>query len=239
MLPIVRRASTPALVVALLLSPLPAAAQGPTVPNVRLYETMEGMTLGGSGNVIRRASAALTGGADAGSVLCPVSLGVGVCTVNVTASSTARIDTGKGTVTGQFSVTVPCPPFCNAGDNPVDAPEITVLSGNLRADIDLSPTSLEGQPLPPGVPIATLTGTLQGSATPNGPLGRLVIRGAFSGIFRLPFVLVPGSPVPPSFYVDDPFAWPNPPLCCREVRYPEEYLLGYPMVLLELALREQ
>jgi hypothetical protein len=235
---IIRPASPLALVVALLVTALPAAAQAPAVPNVRLYETMESITLGGSGNVIRRATAALTGSAEEGSVLCPASLGVAQCVVNVTASSTARIDTGTGTVTGQFSVTVPCPPFCNAGDNPVDAPEITVLSGNLRADIDLSPTSLEGRPLPPGVPIATLTGTLQGSGTSNGPLGRLVIRGAFSGIFRLPFVFVPGSPVPPSYYVADPFAWPGPG-SVREVRYPEEYLLGYPMVLLELSLRDQ
>ena len=221
----VSRVSLLAFAVALVIGPGPAAAQSQDAPNVRLYETMESMTLGGSGNVIRRATAALTGSAEMGSVLCPVNLLVALCTVNVTASSTARIDTGRGTVTGDVSVVVP------PGDNPFDAPETTVLSGTLRADIDLAPY--------PGVPmIATLTGSLQGSATKGGPLGRLIIRGSFTGTFRLPFAFDPEDPVPPSYYVIDPANFdPLDPATYRLVRYPDEYLLGYPMVLLELVLQ--
>lgn len=231
----VSRVSLLAFAVALVIGPVAAGAQSPVAPNARLYETVESMTLGGSGNVIRKATAALTGWLKAGSPICPTSLDVEFCTLNVMAFESVRIDTGKGTVTGDFSVVVPCPPFCNAGDNPIDAPEITVLSGTLRADIDLGPAYLQG------IPIAHLTGSLQGIGTNRGPLFRVVFRATFTGTFRLPFVFPDVPKFPPS-YVIDPDRWPAAG-SYRDVLFPDEYLFSgdrvpsYPMVLLELMIK--
>jgi hypothetical protein len=233
----VRRAWLLAFCVAVVLAPVAAWAQPLITADAGLYEVMESMTLGGSGNVIRRATASLTGWVKGGTPICPSSLGLAFCTVNVIASDTVRIDTGKGTVSGDFSVVVPCPPFCNKGDNPVDGPEITVLSGTLRGDIDLGPAYLQG------IPIGNFTGSLQGSGTKGGPLDRLIVRGSFTGTFRLPFVFPDDPQFPPS-YVIDPAKWPSPE-SYRSVLYPKEYLFAggpdvprsYPMVLLELTFK--
>jgi hypothetical protein len=231
----VRRTALLAFAAALMIGPLSARAQGVETPNVALYETMESMTVGGSGNVIRRATAALTGWTKAGSPICPASLGVEICTVNVVASDSVRIDTGKGTVTGDFSVVVPCetfPPRPCTGDNPFDSPEITVLSGTLRADIDLAP--IHGVPF-----LADLTGSLQGLGTKGGPLDRVVFRATFTGTFRLPFEIPPGDE---AYYVVDPAQWPKPE-SLRRVLNPDEYVFAgagvkaYPMVLLELTVK--
>ncbi len=230
----VRRVAVLAFAVVLAtMPPATADAQSPALVDAALYETMESMTVGGSGNVIRRATAALTGWVKGGSSICPAVLNVPFCALNVMAADTVRIDTGKGTVTGDFSVVLAA-----AGDNPVDGPEGVVLSGSLRGDIDLSPAYLQQ------VPIAHLTGSLQGSGTKGGPLDRLIVRATFTGTFRLPFVFPDVPDFPPS-YVIDPTLWPSPE-SYRPVLFPKEYLFGGapdearpqdPMVLLELTLK--
>lgn len=153
-----------------------------------LYEVTETMTLRGIRNPRRIATASLMGWSQSGSPICPASLGVAQCTVNVVATDDIRLDTGLGSVSGNFAVVV-------QGDNPVDAPELTVLEGTLRGTIDLSPA------LGSGIPLATVSGRWTAAGVREGPVAGLRSKGNFTGVFRLPFgdppaYLVGGVPVP-------------------------------------------
>lgn len=167
----------------LLLEAAPAPAQ-----DAVLYEVTETMTLRGIRNPRRIATASLMGWAQSDSPICPASLGVPRCAVNVVASDDIRIDTGLGSVSGNFAVVF-------QGDNPVDGEELTVAAGTLRGTIDLSPALVSG------IPLASISGRWTVAGAREGPLAGLKSKGTFTGVFRLPFgappsYLVGGVPVP-------------------------------------------
>jgi hypothetical protein len=103
-----------------------------------------------------------------GTPLCPEpevqssSLG---CTVNVQGQDDISLVTGLGTFRGDFATVV-------AGDNPFDGPELVVLRGEFRGDMDFEPAIVRQIPY----------GTVVGWVRARG--GR---RTDFTGVFRLPF----------------------------------------------------
>lgn len=187
-----RRTTALAFAAALLTSPA-AAGELPPIPDNTdgaLYEVMESMTLNGVGSSqTRRATAALVGSVRAGTPICPTSLNVPRCAVNVTASDTVRVATGLGYITGDFQVVGP-------GDNDQDGPEQVLMSGTISADINLAPVLDK-------IPIAKLTnGFLKGTGARGTALDRVSVRAAFTGTFRLPFR--PGPDVDESYLIIGP-----------------------------------
>lgn len=208
-----RLKSTALLALALALLPGVGAAQEPDV-NATLYEVTETMKVrlhpaGGR----RVATAALMGWVSAGTPLCPAELAGGAarCTVIAFATDNINLATGRGPVRGSFAVVV-------QGDNPVDAPELVVIRGEISGTIDLSP--LLGTP---PSPLGFVTGRWSAHGVGGTPLAGFRGHGRLSGTFRLPFVINGSVPL----YLTD--GGPVPVA-------PEEYSLGLPTVKLELRL---
>lgn len=117
----------------------------------------------------RVATAAIAGTAKPGTPLCPLweyETGPAGCAVNVHGGDDISLTTGLGTLQGHFSTVI-------QGDNPVDGPEMVVLTGEFRGQMDFSPAILRQ------IPFGTVTGTVKatGSRKPSD----------FTGVFRLPF----------------------------------------------------
>jgi hypothetical protein len=141
--------------------------------DVTLYELTENMSIRlDDGNRYRKATAALTGWAALGTPLCPVSLvaalnpGAKACIVNATGSDNIDTRSGRGDFRGNLTVVV-------HGDNPVDAPELVVMKGSFRGDMDFAPALVNG------VPYGTVAGEMR--------LSKDKARYPFTGVFRLPF----------------------------------------------------
>jgi hypothetical protein len=186
----VSRAALVALATAILLVPGLALAACPTDPGAILNEVAEmGMfKLGANGQrKSRQATATIVGKAREGTPICPVTnppIAVGgYCTVSVIASDLIRLDTGQGTVSGNFYV-------LGDLDNPDDGDDGILIQGTLRGAIDLSPA-------PFGFALLK-NASLQGRGAKNTVVANQVFRADFEGIFLLPFTRVPGGP---AFYL--------------------------------------
>lgn len=146
------------LLLALLVGPAPALAQG---PDAVLYELTENMKLVDAN---REAISQLMGTAKAGTPLCPLPVD---CIINATGSDTISLATGLGDFSGRFTVVV-------QGDNPVDSAEYVVAKGKFSGQMDFSPAILVGWPY----------GTVVGKMVLDGVSGHV----PFTGTFFLPFV---------------------------------------------------
>jgi hypothetical protein len=116
----------------------------------------------------RIATSALTGVAQMGTPLCAhpdLASGPAGCTVNALGSDNISFESGLGTLSGNFATVI-------QGDNPVDGPELIVLRGDFRGQMDFSPAILHQIPY----------GTVVGKVRPEW--GRAT---EFTGTFRLPF----------------------------------------------------
>ena len=162
------------LLLALMVGPAPALAQG---PDAVLYELTENMKLVGGTVVHRKATSELMGTAKAGTPLCPMPVD---CTINATGSDKISLATGLGDFSVTFTVVV-------QGDNPVDSPEFVVAKGKFRGKMDFSLAILYSVPL----------GSVVGKMHLDGVKGHV----PFTGTFRLPFVLAEGYPL--MYLLDD------------------------------------
>ena len=164
------------LVVLLLWSGAALAASAKTA---QIYELTENMKLIARGSGERRvATSHLMGFADVGTPLCPADLvarleasgllqpGTQKCTVNMTGSDGVDVATGQGPFRGGFTAVV-------QGDNPVDGPELVVMTGRFRGQMDFSPALVKQ------TPYGTVSGNLVIDAGTFVP---------FTGTFRLPFL---------------------------------------------------
>jgi hypothetical protein len=138
-----------------------------------LYELTENMKVAKFKNgSYRSATSQLSGWANIGTPLCPkplvalLSPGAIRCAINATGHDNINTATGLGGFWGTYTVVV-------QGDNAVDGPELVVLNGTFRGEMNFAPALTEG------IPYGTVTGVLKG---PRG-------EGAFpfTGVFRLPF----------------------------------------------------
>lgn len=125
----------------------------------------------------RDATAALTGWAELGTVLCPNEMLVVYpkakrCAVNAVGFDAISLISGQGPVFGQFFVVLNL-------DNPVDGPEIVVAQGQFQGAGDLSPALL-------GTPLGSISGGT-GSVTYFFTPTPLTVNFVFDGTFRLPF----------------------------------------------------
>lgn len=158
---------------ALVFVPALAAAQ-----EAMLYELTENVTITDDGGVYgRHAFAALQGWAKVGTPICPYELMFKNprkyrCTVTAIGSDTVSVLTGKGTISGTWATVIQF-------DNPVDAPEATVMTGTFKGEIDLSPALAKVAPL--GY-VSNGVFTIDGSD----------VEYRFAGTFRLPFTIEHG-----------------------------------------------
>jgi hypothetical protein len=214
---------------------LVASASEAAVQDATLFELTENMKLT-RGKVVRRvATTALMGSAEVGTPLCPAGRGPGRCAINAVGSNNIDTTTGLGRFDGRFTVVVP-------GDNPVDGPELVVMSGRFRGRMDFAPALLNNLPY----------GTVEGQFDVERS-GKKI---PFSGVFRLPFlgsvavsegseprtlrqILCPRTPNPnPTLggpdiaYVDTTAGVLNG--ACLDVR-PNELSLGLPTVRFDIA----
>jgi hypothetical protein len=221
---------------------LASAGQSGGSTRATLYELTESMKIiqkkqkrGTSTD--RIATSVLSGVSNVGSPLCPdpkFASGPGGCSVTVLGSDDINLATGLGTITGSFATQV-------QGDNPVDGPEATVLTGAFSGWMDFSPAILRQTPY--GTVVGIVSSGRRRSAT-------------FTGVFRLPFagnvevevapgvkltlrqIFCPASPAPNPFapmyggvdlaYLDfDAQGQPNGE--CLDIQ-PTELSLGTPLV---------
>jgi len=195
---------------------VPAAA---TAASATLYELTENMHLDNmSAPTLRTASAALQGTTQAGTPICPAALVTllstlgfqtgSTCTITAFAEDSVSLQTGSGAFTGGFAVVV------NA-DNPVDAPELVVMTGTFGASMQVL-AGANGERLP-------LIQITNGTVTPTDVLGvpiayvglyftgltpEMFPSGTFGGMFRLPFAMHDSKKVKPqrntdAFYLGD------------------------------------
>jgi hypothetical protein len=165
-----------------LVGPMPAlASQAPH--DTILYEVTEDMYLKDSAGQFvaspvpggrRIAVARLSGWAKLGTPLCPAWVqyivpGIKQCTVNASAADDLSLTTGKGTLTGTYTVTV-------QDNNLSDAAEFVVLSGTFKGDADLSLAFT-------GTPLGFIT---NGVGTVDPATGTAF---TFRATFRLPFAM--------------------------------------------------
>jgi hypothetical protein len=161
---------------ALLLVPALTVAQ-----EAVLYELTENAQLGMSGGLYgRHAYAALQGWAKVGTPVCPpavlsLSPNTQACTITAVGTDNVDVYTGKGTISGRWATVVQF-------DNPVDAPEYTVMTGSFSGDIDLSLALARVAPL--GF-VTNARFSVDGSEDAY----------AFAGVFRLPFAVKSGKRV--------------------------------------------
>lgn len=170
------------LLAASMVGPMPALGAQASA-DAALYEVTEDMYLKDAAGAFvksavpggrRMAVARLAGWAKIGTPLCPswvlrINPSATRCTVNASGADDLSLSTGKGTLGGTFAVVV-------QGDNTVDAAEFVIMTGTFKGDADLS-LAFTGKPL------GFIT---NGVGTIDGYDGTAF---AFSGTFRLPFVL--------------------------------------------------
>lgn len=171
------------LLLALMVGPAPALANG---PNAVLYEVSENMLLlkadgqtptgDLSEAAFRYADAALTGWAELGTPLCPSELLVVYpkakrCAVNANGHDMISLTNGTGLVWGEFTVVI------NA-DNPSDGAEAVAGWGKFSGNGSLAP-ALQG------IPLGSLEA--QGEVSFPSPTGIITQGFSFTGTFRLPF----------------------------------------------------
>src|SRR5438034_998428 len=139
-----RKAGLPLLfLLAAVAGPTPASAADAT-----MYELVESMSIvQHDGRAYRQAWAAIDGTARPGTLLCPFQV---TCTLVGWGWSNVETITGKGTFSGSFTVVVD-------GDNAVDGPEASVLSGRFGGTMDFSPALLARPPQPYGTVVGTVT----------------------------------------------------------------------------------
>jgi hypothetical protein len=148
----------------------PALATAGTATFYELTENMKLVRKNNTNNPVgRRISiSALTGVAKPGTPLCAnvdLASGPAGCAVNALGSDNVSLESGLGTLSGNFATVI-------QGDNPVDGPEAIVLRGEFKGQMDFSPAILHQIPF----------GTVVGKVRPEW--GRAT---EFTGIFRLPF----------------------------------------------------
>ena len=172
--------------------------------------------------VARVAVSSLQGIAKLGTMLCPSSVFVtdlktDACTVTATGNDTVSlVDTGSGALNGTFSVVIQL-------DNPVDSPELPVLTGTFDGTIDFTPTFL-------GIPLGFATATLTVTESPLDPT-LVGLSLPFTGVFRQPFAMGPrGQRRKPhrgeeAFYLVD-----GEPVPVRQ----DERAVGWPTVRFEI-----
>lgn len=178
--------------------------------DVILYELSEAVKVNGKTGSFKSSEATLMGWARAGTPVCPLALGLQVCSVTVRAAGKASDETGLGPVDGNFQVMV-------QRFNPFDAAELAVATGKIFGDLDLSPMFLRQTPL------GTVTGKYDLKGMKDTVLEAHKAKGSFTGTFRIPFEH--NGVV--SYMMDDGSIVP--------VR-PEETSLNVPAVRLELRL---
>ena len=166
------------LLLALIVGPAPALAQG---PDATLHELTENMKVVGKHVAHRRATSELMGTAKAGTPLCPLPMD---CTINATGSDNISMVTGLGNFSGTFTVVV-------QDGVSVDSPEYVVAKGKFSGKMDFSP-ALVG-PVELRLPYGTV-------------VGKMVLAGGggtvpFTGTFFLPFTF-PGDPSGTEYYLD-------------------------------------
>jgi hypothetical protein len=164
----------------------------------------------------RHAYAALQGWAKLGTPLCPSAVLVTnpnaqTCTITAIGTDNVSLGTGLGPVEGTFAVTVQL-------DNPVDAPELAVMTGTFRGEMDLS-GAVAGV-LPLGF---IRNGTLSIDGTGQSA--------SFTGTFRMPFRMSGGNRIRPkdggdAFYLGDD----GKPMPVKM----DERALGWPTVRLDI-----
>src|SRR3989454_3886825 len=138
--------------------------------------------------VARGGTSPLQGIAKLGTALCPSSVlhvlkSLGLanpktdgCTVIATVTATASFVNGKGPLSDGFFWTV------IQLDNPVDSPELPVMSGTITGDIDFTPAFN-------GIPLGYVSGTLQVTSSPFDSSLVTGVPVRFSAVFRGPFGL--------------------------------------------------
>jgi hypothetical protein len=162
------------LLLAVVIGPRPASAADAT-----LYELVESMSVvQEDGRTYRQAWAALDGTARPGTLLCPLQV---TCELHGWGWSRVDIATGRGTVSGSFSVVVD-------GDNDVDGPEAVIQWGRFSGTMDFSPALLRQLPY----------GTVVGKVTVGN--SKTAQDSPFTGTFYLPFVF-PGDPLNTPYYL--------------------------------------
>ena len=236
--------STWAVVGALALAVLaPAVLPGLAAaePNAVLYEVTENLKLRPLMQDRRVATASLSGTVAAGTSICPAVIaaawGKSYCVVSATATNKTSLVTGSGHIEGSFQVLVD-------GDNPVDGPELVVLSGTFRGkgDLSLAVFGPDGEPKSGDeVPLGFLVGHWSARGVRGGPLDGIKAHGTLTGTFRLPFEMELPTPIGCHFDGDpsdctgkDTFT-----LYLQDNGLPvpvrrEEYSLGLPTVKLEI-----
>ena len=203
----------------------PGRLLGPPAADATLYELTENMSVESG---VRTALAALQGTARVGSPLCPEALAFMVniksCTVTAIGHNGVDINVesstfGTGSLWGTFAVVV-------NEDNPVDAAEFVVMTGDFEGEMKLVMTA-DGV-----LPLITIT---QGQLLPHPNLFG-VTPATFSGVFRLPFTVgnrgrfeKPRRNVPAFYLTDDGK---------KERVKNEEYSLGMPTVRVEVTFHE-
>jgi hypothetical protein len=154
-----------------------------------LYEVSEAVTLQKFAR-FKSADAVLAGAVRVGSALCPEWVAAAFksvnCSVVVRAIGQADDRTGVGPVNGKFQVVA-------QDRNHVDAPEISIMTGQLKGKIDLSAAFLHQQPL------GSISGDWEAKGVDDSPVARFHVKGAFVGVFRLPF----DQDGRPSYLLDD------------------------------------
>ncbi len=151
----IRRFSLGLAVLAVLVpASCPALAQGLTA-GAHVYELTENAKFILRGRrPIETAVSQMMGFADPGTPLCPAAFAAPVpvlsgrvkCVINVTGTDSVSLTTGRGPISGRFTVVMP-----TATD--VDAPEIVVMRGSFRGQMDFSPALQR-------IPYGTVTGRL-------------------------------------------------------------------------------
>ena len=217
------------LLLLLLLFAVGLAAPGYAVagPGAVLYEVTENMNFIQKPDATTRvAISSLMGYANVDTPLCPrtlvdaVSPNAKFCTVTAFGGDSISLTSGTGPFAGYFTIVV-------QGDNSVDSPELVVAKGSFYGQMDFSPAILHM------IPLGSVKGTLYINGSSTGI--------AFTGIFRLPFVV----PLVPDAALADCLAGPNPETCLSPALYlnddgstalvrEDEKALGYPTVKFEI-----
>ncbi len=159
---------------------------------VTLYEISERVTFDPDpsvpGVILRNATSPLQGFAELGTPLCPSALLISVprmqsCTVIANGTDSVSTVTGLGPVSGTFDVVINAP-----GNSAVHVPDLPVISGTFKGDVDLSPAVWHR------VPLGSITGSFTITRTADPSSGALIVLPQpvvlpFSGTFRMPFAL--------------------------------------------------
>jgi len=207
-------------------APRTASAEWTAPYDAVLYELNENMSLKALTSGRRKATSQLLGFAKAGTPLCPTAIAYGksYCTINATGSDNISLTTGLGKFGGTLTVVAELD-----GNNPIDSPEAVLAEGRFRGDMDFRPAFDPDAPMPIGL--------VRGHMALKG--GR---RHAFTGTFRLPFVMPmkdPGCLAEKKDYAACPTVDYTKPMYLGEfgpeyVDLDSELAIGFPTVRFEI-----